>query len=72
MIWGTFISKWDQAVCSKPTLLSRSTKNSRYNLKKSSVSRHHGAADVRRNRRAKITKKEEPQSNYQMDNHLFP
>ena len=49
--------KCDEAVCSKPILLSRITKKCRYNLKKSSVSSDQGAAEVMKTTGTKITKK---------------
>ena len=70
--------KCDEAVCSKPILLSRITKKCRYNLKKSSVSSDQGAAEVMKTTGTKITKKkkkeeeeEELQRNYLMDNYIF-
>lgn len=57
MIWRPSTSKWDKAVYSEPTLLPRKAKKSRYNLKKSSVSSNHGAAEVMRTTGTTITQK---------------
>ena len=67
VIWRPSTSKWDKAVYSEPTLLPRKAKKSRYNLKKSSVSSNHGAAEVMRTTGTTITQKKELQKNYFMD-----